>query len=116
MLQLTLVQPGYGCGVAASGSMPMPAAATMSMGDGQMGMSQSPRDASSRSESDHHAPCRLPWVPDGCQAMAPCAPSAIVTAPVSLPQLAPAPADVQVLAVLEPSSVSRLPELPPPRA
>lgn len=116
MLQLTLVQPGYGCGVAPSGSMPMPAPTTMPMGDGQMGMAQPPRDASSRSESDHQAPCRLPWVPDGCQAMAPCAPSAVVTAPVSLPQLTLAPADMRILAVLEPSSVSYLPELPPPRA
>ena len=114
MAQFAILGSGLVCptlghttsGVSAMPSMHMARAASRSMPDGTAG----------RPGADQRdAPCRLPWAPDGCHGLAPCAP--VVD---KAPRLAYAPAtpfrhDVSALVVLTPPARNVPPELPPPR-
>src|SRR6266404_2200305 len=61
-------------------------------------------------------PCRLPWAPDGCQSMVRCAPAALASSAVALGS-GPSVSDRVVADLPEaPASVTKAPELPPPRA
>ena len=114
LLQLVLVGSGFACALpvdmaanATDVSSTMPG---MDMG----GPAQAP--SPSKAPSSDPSPCRLPWVPAGCQSMAPCAPTVIASSAisVSLPHLTTA--SVVRLIVLTPPSRAIPPELPPPRA
>ena len=108
LLQLVLVESGYACGITSDRSstgasmpgMPMP---------GDTNQQPAPSD-------DHQAPCRFPWAPNGCQSMAPCAPTALTVSSFAVAPEAPAPVALVELLVLPPLSISLAPELPPPRA
>ena len=105
-----IVASGFTC-IALAGSDHMAA----------MGMSSphatAPTPAQDESPVQQPAPpCKLPWAPDGCQSMVPCAPAALASSVVALDQSISiserAVADLpEALA-----SVTRAPELPPPRA
>jgi hypothetical protein len=62
------------------------------------------------------APCTFPWAPEGCQAMVSCAPAALVSATTALDGGASVPEQVIADARVTPLSVTKSPELPPPRA
>ncbi len=108
---LVLVESGYACQVRMVGGSMDTAMAGMSM----PGHPASPQPASKRHDVPQE-PCRFPWAPNGCQNMAPCAPSAL-TVP-SAENLSPLHERVELraLAVLVPLAPSLAPELPPPRA
>ena len=114
LLQLVLVGSGFACAV----PMDMSAAATGDASSTMPGMDMGGPQTSSPSKapSSDPSPCRLPWVPAGCQSMAPCAPTVIAstTLSVSLPHLTAG--SVLRLVVLTPPSRAIPPELPPPRA
>jgi len=62
------------------------------------------------------APCKLPWAPDGCQSMVPCSPAALASSAVALGS-GPSVSDRVAADLPEaPASVTKAPELPPPRA
>lgn len=60
--------------------------------------------------------CEFPWAPSGCVSMAPCAPVAVATQPVSLVALSPPVPYIASASPLQPPSETIAPELPPPRA
>jgi hypothetical protein len=62
------------------------------------------------------APCKLPWAPDGCQSMVPCAAAALASAASVLNGSGPVPERVAPGAAITLLSVTSPPELPPPRA
>lgn len=106
MCYLILVGSGFGCAWSSS------ATSTSMAAMGMDGITQGP--------SGHHdrAPtgCQFPWAPDGCQTMAPCAPVALESASIALAPIAVAPEAAPPLLVIAPRSLTRAPELPPPRA
>ena len=113
------VGSGFACVMPEMGRSPSAAMTTMDMSDANMaGMDMpdatgnSPRGAPARD----HAPCKLPWAPDGCSSMTPCAPIALAspTEPLGSPEMMPP--SIARLAVLTPPSQVRTPDLPPPRA
>lgn len=105
-----LVASGFTC-IASASSESMAA----------MGMT-SPTAASQTHAQDHAPvqqpvpPCKLPWAPDGCQSMVPCAPAALASSAVDLNRIV-SPSERAIADLPEaPTSVTRAPELPPPRA
>ena len=111
LLQLVLVESGFACRMPASGVMQGTAMAAMQMPGRQ---DHSPSAPSPRDETT--VPCRFPWAPAGCQAMSPCALSALTVASTTiatftLPRIVSPP-----LALLVPASLGEAPEPPPPRA
>jgi len=109
LLQLVLLESGYAC-------LAMPA------GPGDVAMAGMSMPAEGESPSnptdagEDQAPCEFPWAPNGCETMAPCAPAAVTTVatqPAPDSRLEDGPL---TLVELTPSSPSRAPELPPPRA
>lgn len=119
-LQLQLVEGGYVCQQPA-GARPTPSAMVgMAMGAGSMSAAGDPAAATAAParHGDDQMPCRFPWAPSGCRDMAPCAPAALPSVVVTA--LAPAATPVRaadpVLVAAAPASLSRPPELPPPRA
>ncbi len=61
-------------------------------------------------------PCSFPWAPDGCQSMVPCAPAALASSAVVLNRDASRSERVVSNLPQAPASVTKAPELPPPRA
>ncbi len=106
LFQLMLVVGGYACVMRESGAAGAVAMAGMTMPGGDEGATP---DRGNR-------PCEFPWAPSGCNAMAPCAPTAITVASVTALQAQRVPEVRMTLELLEPTSISRAPELPPPRA
>ena len=113
------VGSGFACVMPAMGhssSSPMP---TMAMSDANMAGMDMP-DAAGHSPggapAHDHAPCKLPWAPDGCSSMTPCAPIALASPAEQLESPEIMPPSIERLAVLTPPSQVRTPDLPPPRA
>jgi len=109
LLQLVLLESGYAC-------LAMPG----SPGDGAMAGMSMPAQGDLATNPAHsgegQAPCEFPWAPNGCQTMAPCAPAAVTTVATQEAPYVSLGARPPMLAELAPSSPSRAPELPPPRA
>lgn len=117
LTNLTLVSSGYACTMSEGGSGGTMAGMRMGIGE------TAPRDAGSKTPNSpssqhlpHHAPCRFPWAPDGCQSMAPCAPAALTSTSTPLISPAEVPPRVVTIDVIRPVSETRAPEIPPPRA
>ena len=108
LFQLMLVAGGYACVMRDSGEAVAGAMAGMTMPGSDEG--------SAPSSKGGERPCEFPWAPNGCDAMAPCAPAAITVASVTVLQDQRVPEVPATLELLAPTSVSRAPELPPPRA
>jgi len=106
MCVLVLLGSGFGCAWASSASSTSMAA---------MGMAGMPQNAS---QPDDRAPsgCQFPWAPNGCQTMAPCAPAALLSVTFALPASGSIPEAAPPFVVIAPRSLTRAPELPPPRA
>ena len=110
LLQLVLVESGYACRMPADVSGQGSAMAGMQMPGAGEHSPSAPTE-----QHQQKAPCQFPWAPGGCQAMAPCAPSALTVASTATLSFAPErPAPVQ-LALLAPPALTSAPELPPPR-
>jgi hypothetical protein len=62
------------------------------------------------------APCKFPWTPEGCQGMVLCASAALASATTAVDDGASVPERVTADARVTPLSVTKSPELPPPRA
>ncbi len=62
------------------------------------------------------SPCDLPGMPGGCSSMGPCAPCALAVQRVIVQEIPSGLPDVAAVTVLQPSSETKTPELPPPRA
>ena len=113
------VGSGFACVMPETGHSSSSPMATMGMYDPSMAGMDMP-DAAGHSpggEPAHdHAPCKLPWAPDGCSSMTPCAPIALAspTEPLGSPEIILP--SIARLAVLTPPSQVRTPDLPPPRA
>ena len=99
-----------------SSSSPIVAVAMSDANMAGMDMPDAPGNSPSGAPAHDHAPCKLPWAPDGCSSMTPCAPIALAspTEPLGSPEIMPP--SIARLAVLTPPSQVRAPDLPPPRA
>src|SRR6266481_4022959 len=119
LANLIWVGSGYGCAMPV---MEQPSAATAGNPDAMtavmdgMNMSPTQAPAADNAHQQHEPPCRLPWAPDGCQSMTPCAPLAIASHAFVLDVPNGMPVRVAELAMLTPPSELRAPDLPPPRA
>jgi hypothetical protein len=111
LLQLVLVESGYVCRMPANGPVGASDMAGMQM-PGRA--DHSPTAPAQHDKQD--APCRFPWAPNGCQAMAPCAPAAVTVASAVIASFAPAANVLPQLVALAPPALTMAPELPPPRA
>ena len=118
LFQLVLVESGYACLMPNAGSANAPMAGMVMPGMAMTGMAMpdgAGEPATTQSEQER-APCQFPWAPAGCQAMAPCAPSALTVASATIASFTPARVALPQLVVLAPPPIARAPELPPPRA
>jgi hypothetical protein len=106
MFCLVLLGSGFGCAWASSASSTSMAA--MRIAGVQHNASQ----------PDDRAPsgCQFPWAPGGCQSMAPCAPVALQSVTFALAASGSIPEGAPPFVVIAPRSLTRAPELPPPRA
>jgi hypothetical protein len=111
LLQLVLVESGYACVTPMGGATQRADMAGMSMPQSADRSSSAPRE-----QPEHESPCRFPWAPNGCQTMAPCAPSALAVASAVVTAIAPARNAPARLVMLAPPALNSAPELPPPRA
>ena len=113
------VGSGFACVMPEMGHSSSSTMATMAMSDANMTRMDMP-DATGSSPggapAHDHAPCKLPWAPDGCSSMTPCAPIALASQAESLRSPEIVPPSIARLAVLTPPSQIRTPDLPPPRA
>lgn len=116
---------GFVCGMPAMGhtvmtGMDMSSADMAGMDMSGMHMSATPGQRSSSDQGGapkhDHAPCELPWAPNGCQSLSPCAPLALASNAEQPRVPDNVPLSVAPLTVLTPPSQARPPELPPPRA
>lgn len=117
LAQAAWVGSGFACALPAMGN----AAAVRASGEPSAaalaGMTSAPAGRQfERAPAYDHAPCPLPWAPDGCRSMTMCAPLALAAHDALLRAPDGVPASIAVLAVLTPPSEVRAPELPPPRA
>lgn len=116
----TWVGTGYTCSMPEMGQRAeeVPSMAGMNMSSAEMAHMDMSSVIEQRSDAPmhDHESCELPWAPDGCQSMGPCASPALAS--LQQPVQAPASAPLQVASrlVLTPPSQVRAPELPPPRA
>lgn len=106
MCYLVLLGSGFGCTWASSTSSASMAAMEIA------GTPQSASHPHDRAPSG----CQLPWAPNGCQTMAPCAPAALESVRFTLAASAATPEAAPPFVVIAPRSLTRAPELPPPRA
>jgi hypothetical protein len=111
LLQLVLVESGYACRMPATGS-----AGAQDMAGMQMPGSADHSPSAPAPQDQQQPRCRFPWAPDGCQAMAPCAPVAVTVASAVIASFAPAANSPEQLVLLAPPALTSAPELPPPRA
>jgi hypothetical protein len=121
LAHLVWVGSGFACVVPATGHSAVAVMAGMDMsGDmptaDMVGMDMSATQHPGGESGPDHAPCTFPWAPDGCQSMAPCAPTALSSHAEALRVLHAVPSPVASLDVRTPPSVKSPPELPPPRA
>lgn len=110
------VGSGFACSMPAMdhGSTATPGMAAMEMsGNAMAGMDMSGEHPS---DAPDHEPCKLPWAPDGCRSMTPCAPLAMASLPQALQMADDTPLAIASQRALTPPSQVRAPELPPPRA
>ena len=110
LLNVLLVSSGYAC------ATPMNAPTD---GRGMNGMLMGADAATLAAPSvpaPDKAPCQLPWAPDGCQSMVACAPVAVQSAAISFAAPVRRAAVALIVDVATPESLTRAPELPPPRA
>lgn len=119
LANLTWVGSGYACVMPAMTHATQ--ASTMkadSTGEAMAAMDMSATLSSAADTAPQHReqPCRLPWAPDGCQSIAPCAPLAIASYAFALDTPNVTPVRIADLSVLTPPSELRAPDLPPPRA
>lgn len=122
MLQYILLGSGVLCAMPAMGGMEgrgMTGMTRMELDhDQSRSLAHLPLQAPDHSQTpgSHEAPCHLPWAPTGCSTMAPCSPTALRSAPITVPPL-PRLADGDgALVMLAPPSRITAPEPPPPRA
>jgi hypothetical protein len=111
LLQLVLVESGYACRMPATVS-----AGAQDMAGMQMAGSADHSLSTPAQHDQQQPPCRFPWAPGGCQAMAPCAPAAVTVASAAIASFAPAASAPERLVLLAPPALASAPELPPPRA
>lgn len=81
-----------------------------------MGVGLDRASATAPAPGDGHEDCSVPWMPVGCQAMAPCAPAAVASIMTSRLPSPSFVSELEQLTVLAPTSLSTPPDLPPPRA
>ena len=113
------VGSGFACVMPEMGRSPSAAMTTMAMSDANMAGMDMPHAAGNSpggAPAHDHAPCKLPWAPDGCSSMTPCAPIALASPAERLESPEIMPPSIERLAVLAPPSQVRTPDLPPPRA
>lgn len=120
LAHVTWVGSGFACRMPGMGNISdgMASMAGMDMSSTEMdgmGMAGTLEQPSGAPAHDHEG-CQLPWAPDGCQSMAPCAPLAMASLLQVLQVPGDVPAAVASQLVLTPPSQVRAPELPPPRA
>lgn len=121
MLHLSFVEAGFTCTEPGPSTAPMPG---MAMGTtDELGRTGTVGETHA-SQRDHENPqrgqstgnCEFPWAPGGCQSMVPCAPATLgVTSAVDAQLPSPNGSMIR-FEVTTPPSLSRPPELPPPRA
>lgn len=118
LAHVSWVGGGSACAMPAVGHAAAVTASGERSGAGMAGMDMSAPAGrqSGRAPAHDHAPCPLPWAPDGCQSMTTCAPLALVSYDAALRAPDGVPSSIAALAVLTPPSEVRAPELPPPRA
>ena len=117
LANLTWVGSGYACAMPAMAHPSQASSASNGATDAEMpGMDMSAAAATPSGGSHHEQPCRLPWVPEGCQSMAPCAPAVFASHAFTLDVPNVTPVAIADLHVLEPPSEMAAPDLPPPRA
>jgi hypothetical protein len=118
-LLLVLTESGFACPGDAMASMAGMDATAPSMA-GMPGMGGTPSTPSATRTGDggapEQSPCRLPWAPDGCRDMAPCAPAALAVATAAPTASASVPEARTDRRVTAPASVDTPPDSPPPRA
>ena len=110
LMNLSLVEAGFAC-AASTPSMRVMAGIAMD--------ASTTRDAQVTQKSEDGTPardCEFPWAPGGCQSMVPCAPTTLAAASAVFAQSPALRSDIPRLVVSRPPSLTRPPELPPPRA
>lgn len=107
----TLDQTGSRASQTAGNDMSAANMSGMGMDDGSGGAS-----APAGVPADRHAPCRIPWSPDGCQSLTPCLPLAMTAPAQALRGNDAHPVAIRTLTTIMPPSLRRAPEPPPPRA
>ena len=118
LVHVMWVGSGFACSMPAMdhGSSAMPGMAAMdTSGTAMANMDMSAANEPS-SDAPDHEPCKLPWAPDGCRSMTPCAPLAMASLPQALQSSDDTPLAIASQLALTPPSQVRAPELPPPRA
>ena len=119
LANLVWVGSGYACAMPAMDHSPAASAAiadAMTAAMDAMNMSEMQGPTDHGAPNQHEPPCKLPWAPDGCQSMTPCAPLAVASHAFVLDMPNGMPLHVGELTMLTPPSELRRPELPPPRA
>ena len=117
MLHLVLVGSGFACIMPAMDAMHGMAMSGSHQPMGGADIAAKPGvPESDESSAPADTACDFPWAPDGCQSMAPCAPTALTVTRSVVPTPLAMHQDVAWLAVLAPPSLRTPPELPPPRA
>jgi hypothetical protein len=106
LCNMVFVGSGFGCARPSS---------TSSMSMAEMSMAGTVT-GSEQHHDRQRGGCQPPWAPGGCRTMAPCAPVALKSGALTLVANAATPEATPVFTVIAPRSISRAPELPPPRA
>lgn len=112
---MSLVGSGYACR-AHEGHAAHMAMGDMPMAEMPMDMPMDMADHGSGDRADSSSDCSFPWSLGGCESMASCAPSAVVVDAAILSPFAALEHDAPAFRADHLRSVSRSPELPPPRA
>lgn len=129
---LILVESGFGCtwlsmstrtstdvGMTDMGMADMPIGSVATIADtpttdGSSAVTQSSRTP--EHQGPNHSGCQFPWGPTGCHTMTPCAPATMAGQPITYAASPMSAVSVEVGRSIAPPSLTRLPELPPPRA
>jgi hypothetical protein len=115
LIQLVLVGGGFSCEDVeqAVGATTANVAMADMRGMAMDGAAESP---SSNSRESDPAPCNLPWAPNGCTLMIPCAPHAVTAQVQPIYSVEPANQAVVALEIAAPLSAIIALDTPPPRA
>jgi hypothetical protein len=114
LIQLVLVGGGFSCeDVDDVGAT----TANVGMADMRgMTMDGAAENPSSESRESNPAPCNLPWAPNGCTLMIPCAPHAVTAQVQPIYGVEPANQAAVALEIAAPLSAIIALDTPPPRA